>query len=47
MLVNGHLHALGEHVEADGGDGAGHVLGIEIIIGAKIVLFEPVEGHGG
>ena len=49
MGVHGKLRALGDHLSAEGGDGARHVLRIEIdsIIGTKIVFVDPEEGHGG
>ncbi|MGQ2184139.1 hypothetical protein ACT4MK_12460 [Bradyrhizobium barranii] len=47
MLVHGQLHALRDHVTAEGGEGAWHGLGVEIpeIIGANMVVVEPEERH--
>ncbi|MFK4646830.1 hypothetical protein ABIF96_005404 [Bradyrhizobium ottawaense] len=49
MLVHGQLHALGDHVAPERGDGARHGFRIEIpeIIGVHMVVVEPEEGHAG
>jgi hypothetical protein len=49
MLVNRHLHALGGHVDADGDDGAWHVIGRETgaISEVEVVFLVTIERHGG